>query len=119
VFVSAVWVGLLALANVRERRVEIGILRAVGKGSGAIAGLFLGKAVLMGLLGAAVGVGVGVLATRLIGAAALGVGPDQVAARPEVLLAGLLGAPLLAAVASYLPTLSAVTQDPAVVLRDQ
>ena len=30
----------------------------------------------------------------------------------------LFGAPFLSAVASYLPTLSAITQDPAVVLRD-
>ena len=119
VLVSAVWVGLLALANVRERRVEIGILRAIGKGSGVIVTLFLGKAALMGLLGAAVGLGVGVLAARLVGTAALGVGPEQVAARPDVLLAALFGAPLLAALASYLPTLSAVAQDPAVVLRDQ
>ena len=36
----------------------------------------------------------------------------------QMLLFALIGAPLLSAVASYLPTLSAVTQDPAVVLRD-
>jgi len=119
VLVSAIWVGLLALANVRERRVEIGILRAIGKGSGAIGVLFLGKALVMGLLGAAVGLGIGVLLARLVGTAALGVVPEQVTARPEVLLAAILGAPLLAVVASWLPTLSAVNQDPAVVLRDQ
>ena len=36
-----------------------------------------------------------------------------------LLLIALLGAPLLSAVASYLPTLTAVLQDPVVVLRDQ
>ncbi len=119
VLVSAIWVGLLALANVRERRVEIGILRAIGKGSGMIATLFLGKAVVMGLVGAAVGLSVGLLLARMVGAAALNVGPEQMLARTDVLLAAMLGAPLLAAIASYLPTLSAVHQDPAVVLRDQ
>ncbi len=33
VLASAIWVGLLALANVRRRRTEIGLLRALGKGS--------------------------------------------------------------------------------------
>src|SRR5262249_39725313 len=50
-----VWVGALALANVRERRGEIGILRALGLGRGHVLALFLIKAVLVGLLGAAVG----------------------------------------------------------------
>jgi ABC-type lipoprotein release transport system permease subunit len=36
-----------------------------------------------------------------------------------ILLGALLGAPLVAAIASYLPTLLALTEDPAVVLRDQ
>jgi len=99
--------------------VEIGILRALGKGSGVIATLFLGKAVLMGLLGAALGLGVGVLTARWVGTLALGVGPEQVAARADVLLGAIFGAPLLAALASYLPTLAAIAQDPAVVLRDQ
>jgi len=43
VLAAAVWVGLLMLANVRERRIEIGILRALGKTSGMIAALFLGE----------------------------------------------------------------------------
>ncbi len=114
----AVWVGLLALVNVRERREEIGILRAIGKGSSTILALFLGKAVLLGLLGAAVGFAAGSLLGLELAKAALGIGTDQFAMRYDILLAAMLGAPLLSAVASYLPTLSALRQDPAVVLRD-
>ena len=36
----------------------------------------------------------------------------------DLLLYALLGAPLLSAVASYLPTLAALMQDPAVVLME-
>lgn len=119
VLACAIWVGLLALVNVRERRTEIGILRAIGKGSGTIAALFLGKAVLLGLFGAAVGFVLGSGLAAVLGGYALGVTADQFAVHYHVLLISLLGAPLLSAVASYLPTLSALMQDPAVVLRDQ
>ncbi|MCP3884399.1 MAG: hypothetical protein GY700_02785, partial [Propionibacteriaceae bacterium] len=50
--VSALWVGVLAWLNVIERRAEIGVLRAIGVGAGRIAVLFLGRAALLGLLGA-------------------------------------------------------------------
>jgi putative ABC transport system permease protein len=127
VLVSALWVGLLALANVRERRTEIGILRALGKGSSTIVGLFLGKAVLLGLLGAGtgfllgtgVGYALGTDCTRWFGAQPLYDAGEYFSIPYVLLLIALLGAPLLSAVASYLPTLSAVLQDPAVVLRDQ
>lgn len=119
VLASAIWVGLLALANVRQRRTEIGILRALGKGSGTIASLFLGKAVLLGILGALAGLLLGIGMARWMGARALDLGPDHFHVPYEVLMAALLGAPVLSAVASYLPTLTALTQDPAVVLRDQ
>jgi ABC-type lipoprotein release transport system permease subunit len=119
VLACAVWIGLLALANVRERRTEIGILRAIGKGSRTIASLFLGKAVLLGLIGGAVGILLGTSLALLIGERAWGMTADQFAIHYPTLLVALVGAPLLSALASYLPTLSALTQDPAVVLRDQ
>lgn len=127
VLASAVWVGLLTLTNVRDRRTEIGILRAIGKGSGTIVGLFLGRAILVGLLGAGVGflLGTGIgyaLGTdwaRVFGAQPLYDAKVYFTFPYLLLLVALLGAPLLAAVASYLPTLAAVLQDPAVVLRDQ
>jgi hypothetical protein len=115
---AGVWVGLLAMANVRERRTEIGLLRALGKSSTVIAALFLGKAILVGLLGAIVGVGLGVVVARWAATALLGVPGDELALSAAMLAATLAGAPVLSAAASYLPTLSALVQDPAVVLRD-
>jgi len=112
-------VGLLALANVRERRTEIGVLRAIGKGSARIAALFLGKAVLLGLLGAVVGFALGSWMAQALGTRVLDVSPGQFTVHYTVLLGALVGAPVLSALASYLPTLSALMQDPAVVLQDR
>jgi putative ABC transport system permease protein len=126
VLAAAAWVGLLALANVRERTAEIGVLRALGKSSARIAALFLGKAVLLGLLGAALGffagTGIGFFlgteATRSLGFDPLYAAADHFSFPLQMLVFALVGAPVLSALASYLPTLSAITQDPAVVLRD-
>jgi len=117
--VCAAWVGVLAMINVRERRHEIGIMRALGFGSGRIASLFLGKAVLIGILGAGVGFAVGTgLALRF------GPGIFKVTAQGISPLYGLLwwsviAAPAFAALASFLPTVVAVTQDPAVTLIEE
>lgn len=112
-----IWVGLLALANVRERREEIGLLRALGRGSASIAALFLGRAVLVGIVGGAAGYLLGVGISEMVAARAFDVSNLPAFSLP-LLLGALLGAPLICAMASYLPTLRAVTQDPAIVLRD-
>jgi len=57
--VCAAWIGVLAMMNVRDRRYEIGVMRALGYGSGRITLLFLGKALVIGVIGAAVGFGIG------------------------------------------------------------
>jgi putative ABC transport system permease protein len=120
VLVCGVWVGMLAWLNVRERRVEIGLLRALGKSSRYIAGLFLGRSMLLGVLGGGSGYFLGRFVAQKIGAYV----PDYrvegqfLSPAYDVLLWTVLGAPLVCAVASYLPTLRAVLQDPAVVLRD-
>ncbi len=122
IVVCGLWLGLLALGNVRERRPEIGLLRAIGKTSLFIAGLFLGRAVLVGVLGAAAGCLLGILLARQLGAGFFDAVSDGGAAMSSVpawlWLSCLAGAPLMCALASYVPTLRAVAQDPAVVLRD-
>jgi putative ABC transport system permease protein len=115
----AVWIGLLAWSNVRQRREEIGLWRALGKRSAMIAALLLGKAVLLGLIGGGIGFLIGTGLAAWLGSRALEVPTAQVALRPDMLVACLAGAPLLAAVASYLPALSALREDPAVALREQ
>jgi ABC-type antimicrobial peptide transport system permease subunit len=117
--VCAVWVGLLALSNVRERRQEIGILRALGFGSGRIASLFLGRAILLGLIGAVLGFAVGTGLALRFGPEIFPVTAEKI--RPLFGLFGwsVLGAPVICIVASYLPAIVAITQDPAETLRQE
>jgi len=117
---AGVWIGVLAIMNVRDRYAEIGIMRALGYGSGKITALFLGKAVIIGLLGAIIGFFAGT-------ALALQFGPDvfQITAktviRPQssLLIGSLIAAPVFAAVSSFIPAMIAVTCDPAITLRQE
>ncbi len=120
VIACGVWIGVLAIMNVRDRQQEIGIMRALGYGSGKITMLFLGKALTIGLVGALVGFLIG---TGL----ALKFGPKifeltaKAMIKPELplLLYCLVFAPVFAAVSSFIPAMIAVTYDPAVTLREE
>jgi len=117
--VAVVWIALLTLSNVRQRRTEIGILRAMGVGSGKIAALFLGKAVVIGLLGAGLGFALGTALAQHFGPQVFPLTADKIAPMFNLLSWSVLGAPVLCALASYLPTIIAITQDPAAVLREE
>jgi putative ABC transport system permease protein len=116
--VCAVWIGSLAMANVRERQVEIGVMRALGYGSGSIAALFLGKAALIGIVGGTIGFYTGTALAVYFGANMFHATAG--ALRPEygLLLVSLLAAPVFAAMASLIPVAVAVAQDPAEVLKE-
>jgi len=120
---SAIWIGLTAMVNVRERRGEIAILRAVGLRSWHVMSLFLIKAAAIGLIGGALGYGVGFLGGRYMeawlstsAAHPLGIG---VLFRPAVLFLGLVLAPCLAALAAWIPALVAAYHDPADILSEE
>lgn len=115
---SAAWIAFLTLGNVRERRVEIGILRALGLCSRQIIAIVLWRGVLIGLGGAVLGGAVGML----WGARWREVGPvaasSAVFFRPILLLAILGGTLLITLLASWLPALIAAQQHPAEVLKE-
>jgi putative ABC transport system permease protein len=116
--VCAAWVGLLALLNVRERRQEIGILRALGFGSGRVAALFLGRAALIGLLGAAVGFVLGTWLALHFGPGIFKLTFGKVHPAYDLIGVAAVTAPVIAMLASFVPAMAAVTQDPAVSLRE-
>jgi len=120
VIVCGVWIGVLAITNVRDRQQEIGIMRALGYGSGRVTVLFLGKAVTIGLLGAIAGFLIGTVL-------ALYFGPDifkitaKTMVKPELSLLfwSLIAAPLFSAASSFVPAMIAVAYDPAITLREE
>ena len=110
---------ILAYLNVRERRMEIGILRALGLHTAQIFQVFLGKALLLGLLGA----GIGILGAMVLAAVCLR-GTVESYSLPDTLPPALivtvaLVTPLVTALSSWLPALMAAQQDPALVLREE
>lgn len=108
---AVVWLGSLAWLNVRQRRSEIGILRAVGVGSGRILLLFLGKACLLGLVGASAGVLIGIGIAMFAGL--------QLTSVAAFIGVVLLATPLVAILAGWLPALGAIQMDPALALREE
>lgn len=115
VVVAAVWIAFLTFTNARDRGREIGILRAIGLRSGQILGVFLAKAVLMGIVGAATGYLGAMIAGRFFHGS-----PIASAALLDRgwLMYSIVGAPLLAAAAACLPAMIAAFRDPAVLLRE-
>jgi ABC-type lipoprotein release transport system permease subunit len=115
---SAVLVAVLAFLNVRERRAEIGVLRALGLGAAPVLGVFVSRALAIGLAGAALGFPCGHAIAVWLGESDAARGVDGSLFDPALLALTLLIAPLVAVLASWLPALAAARQDPAEVLRE-
>jgi hypothetical protein len=111
VFVSGLWIGVMALLNVRDRRSEVGILRAVGARSRQIMLVFLGRAFVLGFAGGLVGYFAGTVAVSR-----WSVAPWW---SPGIFTLSIAGASFLSCVASWIPALLAANQDPAEVLREE
>ncbi len=119
IFVAAAWVGVMALINTRQRASEIGLFRALGYGSLSVAGLVLGRAVLIGLLAAIIGTALGTWCAMTYGPSIFQVTARAIQPQPTLFWYAILATPLFAAAASLIPAALAVTQDPAQVLRRQ
>ena len=119
---SAVWIGLLAFNNVRDRKTEIAIQRAMGFRARQILFLFLSKFLIMGLLGGAVGIVAGFGIGRWLGIATgeniAGVATGKLF-DPGLLLLILVIAPALTVISGWIPAIIATQQDPAIILREQ
>ena len=111
---AGIWIALLFFANVRERKSEIGILRALGVRSRSILLLFLSKAMVIGALGAILGYLIGTAAGLMWGGQFTPAAVDL-----KLLLLALILALLLSVFAGWIPAFLASQQDPADVLREE
>ena len=118
VFAGA-WIGVLAMLNVRQRESEIGIMRAIGYRASSIAALLLGKAVLMGVLGALIGFALGSALAVVFGQDIFRLTAKAIKADYALLAWSLIAAPAFAAVASFIPVMQAIARDPADTLRKE
>jgi hypothetical protein len=113
------WVGFLCYLNVRRRRGEIAILRAIGVGSGAISRMILLRSVGLGLLGAAAGYPLGLLGAGRLAEEAMGGAAMPSGFQPLVFAAVVAGGAAVSALAAWPPAMSAAREDPACVLQQE
>ena len=117
----AIWIGYLGFVNVKERDVEVGLLRALGYRSGQILFLFLSKSLLIGLAGGVIGSALGFLCGRQL-AVVLETGMESSvtgagAFQPVWLAMALPASVVLTVIAGWIPALLAAQQDPARILK--
>jgi putative ABC transport system permease protein len=111
--VGAVGVGNIMLIGVLERRSEIGLRRALGATRGHIRTQFLSEAILLSLLGGAVGVTAGAIATAIYAST-----KQWTIVIPTLAWAGGLGAAIaIGALAGLLPAVRAARLSPTEALR--
>jgi putative ABC transport system permease protein len=112
---AAVGVYSVTAYNVRRERREFGIRLALGADPARVRRLIVGRGVLLGVLGVALGAGGALLLTRTVGALLSDVAPTD----PSVF--AMAGALLLTTVllAVYLPARQASRANPLVVLRSE
>ncbi len=116
---ASVWIFMLILNNVRDRKHEIGILRAIGFSRLKVLQIFLGKSALMGVIAGIIGCLTGVIVGALwSGTEFLPGGRDSLVSPPIIIL-GLILAPVLAIAAGLLPSVLAANQDPAEIIGDR
>jgi putative ABC transport system permease protein len=112
--VGAVGIFTIMTIGVRERRSEIGLLRALGAGRNQVLGIFLAEAVVLSFLGGLAGVLLGVGGAWLLG---LAVSKLPVSFSPFFIFLSAGLSIVIGLVAGILPALNASALDPVEALR--
>jgi len=116
---TGLWIGILAMNNVKARRHEIGILKALGYPSGTVAGVFLIKYLLIALAGAVFGFLAGTWLSLETGSEIFRVTADGISPVYSLLLWALLLTPAFMAISTFIPFITAINQEPFKTLREE
>jgi putative ABC transport system permease protein len=113
---AALAVGASAAASVIERRTEIGLMKALGAGSGMVGFLLAAEQLLLALVGGGIGYALGIILARILGQKIFGAAPEPSLIVFFVVIALAAGVTLLG---SALPLRRASRYQPAPILRGE
>jgi putative ABC transport system permease protein len=113
---AALAVGASSAASVIERRTEIGLMKALGAGSGTVGFLLAAEQLLLAFVGGGVGYALGILLARLLGERIFGAAPEPSLIVFLVIIALAAGVTILG---SALPLRRASRYEPAPILRGE
>jgi putative ABC transport system permease protein len=113
---AALAVGASSAASVIERRTEIGLMKALGAGSGTVGSLLAAEQLLLALVGGGLGYALGIVLARLVGQKIFGAAPEF----SFLVLAVIAGlAALVTLLGSAIPLRRASRYEPAPILRGE
>jgi putative ABC transport system permease protein len=113
---AALAVGASAAASVIERRTEIGLMKALGAGSGTVGFLLAAEQLVLAFVGGGIGYSLGTILARLVGQRIFGVAPAPSLLVLVAVLALAAGVTLLG---SVIPLRRASRYEPAPILRGE
>ena len=113
---AALAVGASSAASVIERRTEIGLMKALGAGSGTVGFLLAAEQLLLAFVGGGIGYSLGIVLARLVGQKIFGVAPAPSLLVLVAVLALAAGVTLLG---SAIPLRRASRYEPAPILRGE
>jgi putative ABC transport system permease protein len=113
---AALAVGASSAASVIERRTEIGLMKALGAGSGTVGFLLAAEQLLLAFVGGGIGYALGIILARLLGERIFGAVPEPSLIVFLVIVALAIGVTLLG---SAIPLRRASRYEPAPILRGE
>jgi len=113
---AALAVGASSAASVIERRTEIGLMKALGAGSGTVGFLLAAEQLLLAFVGGGAGYALGIILARLLGGGIFGAAPEPSLIVFLVVIALATGVTLLG---SAIPLRRASRYKPAPILRGE
>ena len=113
---AALAVGASSAASVIERRTEIGLMKALGAGSGTVGFLLAAEQLLLAFVGGGAGYALGIILARLLGEKIFGAAPEPSLIVFLVIIALAAGVTILG---SALPLRRASRYEPAPILRGE